>query len=89
LFATDPSGTPQEWRAVAIGGGRDAIQEVLEERYDESAGVNDVVTLALRALKSEIEEIDAAGLSLSTITEDGYDSLSTEEIDDVLADIEE
>ncbi|MFC4359101.1 archaeal proteasome endopeptidase complex subunit alpha [Halobium salinum] len=84
LFATDPSGTPQEWRAVAIGGGRDGIQEVLEERYDETAGVNDAVSLAVRALKTEVEDIEAEGMSLAAVTEEGYDPYTTEEISDLL-----
>jgi proteasome alpha subunit len=91
LFATDPSGTPQEWRAVAIGGGRDGIQELLESEYDDSAGVDDAVTLAVRALKSEVEELEPQGISLATVTEDGYDARSTERIEELFegVDVEE
>jgi proteasome alpha subunit len=89
LFATDPSGTPQEWRAVAIGGGRDGIQEVLESEYDDSAGVNDALTLAVRALNSEVEEIEPEGISLATVTEDGYEARTTEQIEELFGGVEE
>ena len=43
LYQTDPSGAPQEWRAVAIGSGRDDIQEFLESNWSEALSVDDGV----------------------------------------------
>jgi proteasome alpha subunit len=85
LFETDPSGTPHEWKAVAIGGGHDEIQSFLETEYDESMSLDAGVELALRALQRE-EGLEPDQLSLATIdAEDGYHQFSHEEIADVLA----
>jgi len=37
LFAADPSGTPNEWKATVIGGGRSDIQGHLEENWTEGS----------------------------------------------------
>jgi len=52
LYETDPSGTPYEWKALAIGADRADLQEYLEEHYDEGASLDDGVDLALSALAS-------------------------------------
>ncbi len=89
LFTTDPSGTAHEWKATVIGGGRQEIQEFLETEYTEEIGVNDALTLALEALHETIEEIQASGLSVATVTEaDGYRSLDADEIEQLLAGID-
>lgn len=50
LFETDPSGTPHEWRATAIGANDDTVQEYLEANYDTQSSVQSGVELALSAL---------------------------------------
>ena len=73
LFATDPSGTPQEWKAVAIGGNRDELHELMEEEYSPDATLDDGVSLAVRALSSVAEELTAAEMSIATVSADeGY-----------------
>ncbi|MBB6645992.1 archaeal proteasome endopeptidase complex subunit alpha [Halobellus ruber] len=72
LFQTDPSGAPQEWRAVAIGSGRDDIQEFLEAEWAEELTLDEGVELAVRALLETDDELDAASVSVATITADGY-----------------
>ncbi|WP_254863189.1 archaeal proteasome endopeptidase complex subunit alpha [Halovivax gelatinilyticus] len=52
LFETDPSGTPYEWKALAVGADRGELQDYLESNYDDEATLNDGVTLALDALAS-------------------------------------
>jgi proteasome alpha subunit len=52
LFETDPSGTPYEWQALAIGADRGEIEDHLEEHYEESADLDGGVALALGALAS-------------------------------------
>ncbi|WP_101297954.1 archaeal proteasome endopeptidase complex subunit alpha [Halegenticoccus soli] len=86
LFATDPSGTSQEWRAVAIGADRESIQELLEAEYVDDMDLDSGLRLAIRALAADEEELDAAGLSVITVTADeGYRTLPTEEIEPLLA----
>jgi proteasome alpha subunit len=68
LFETDPSGTPYEWQAVAIGGSREDIQEYLEDEYSEDMDLTDGIELALRALESVNEDgLDATGVDIATI----------------------
>ena len=81
LFGTDPSGTPHEWKAVAIGGGRETIQGHLEEEYSEELDLDAGVDLAVDALMSELEDVDAADLSVAVVSEDGYRDLTVDEIE--------
>ena len=52
LFETDPSGTPYEWKALAVGSDRGELQEYLEENYDEESDLDGGIALALDALAS-------------------------------------
>ncbi|ELY99748.1 proteasome subunit alpha [Natrialba chahannaoensis JCM 10990] len=52
LFETDPSGTPYEWKALAVGADRSELQNYLEENYDEEADLDGGIQLALDALAS-------------------------------------
>ncbi|AHF99299.1 proteasome subunit alpha [Halostagnicola larsenii XH-48] len=52
LFETDPSGTPYEWKALAVGADRGELQNYLEENYDAEADLDGGISLALDALAS-------------------------------------
>jgi proteasome alpha subunit len=68
LFETDPSGTPYEWQAVAIGGGRDDIQAHLEDHYDPDLDLDGAVELAVTALDAaEQTDVDAESVDLATL----------------------
>jgi proteasome alpha subunit len=56
LYETDPSGTPYEWQAIAIGSDRGELQDFLEEHYDPAMELPDAVGLALEALGSVSDE---------------------------------
>jgi len=56
LFETDPSGTPTEWKATALGEGRAEIIEFLEKSYKDNIILDDAVVLALKALKKVIKK---------------------------------
>ena len=67
LFETDPSGTPSEWQATAIGNGREQIMSHLEEQYGEDLTLGDGVALALEALAlSKDEALDPVGVDVAT-----------------------
>ena len=88
LFETDPSGTPYEWEALAIGESRDDIQDYFEEHYEPDLSLDEGIELALRALASVNDDgLEAAGLGLATIDADTeqYHQYSLAELDDVLA----
>ncbi len=90
LFGADPSGTPHEWKATAIGGSRQEIQTFLEEEWTESLDTDTAVRLALRALRVADEELTAADFSVSVVTDaDGYQALSAEEIESMFAELDD
>ena len=52
LYETDPSGTPYEWKALAVGSNRADIREYLEENYEDDIDLEGGIRLALEALAS-------------------------------------
>ena len=85
LFETDPSGTPSEWKATAIGNGREQIMGRLEDEFSEDLTLGDGIALALNALASASDdELDAAGVDVATASvETGqFRRLDREEIQD-------
>ncbi|MFW5965806.1 MAG: archaeal proteasome endopeptidase complex subunit alpha [Halodesulfurarchaeum sp.] len=68
LFETDPSGTPNEWKAVAIGSDRSDIQTYLEDNWADELTLEEGVELALGALAHIREEpLEASELAVSAI----------------------
>jgi len=68
LFETDPSGTPYEWKALAVGADRGDIRDYLEEHYDEEMDLDDGVDLALAALASvNDDELTPEGIGVATV----------------------
>jgi proteasome alpha subunit len=69
LYETDPSGTPYEWKALAVGADRSDIRDYLEEHYEEGMDLDAGVELALSALASVNEDgLAPEGLGLATIS---------------------
>jgi proteasome alpha subunit len=85
LYETDPSGTPYEWKALAVGADRSEIEDHLEEQYDESMGLEAGVDLALEALASvnddslEPQEVGMATVDVETESLDEFDNDRIEE----------
>jgi len=87
LFETDPSGTPYEWKALAIGENRADIREYLEERYDEELTVDEGIELALSALSDATDELlepDGLGLATVSVEDETYHQYSVDEVEAVL-----
>ncbi|GAA0525510.1 proteasome alpha subunit [Halorubrum aquaticum] len=81
LFAADPSGTPNEWKATVIGGGRQDIQGVLEEEWEEDLSLDEGVELGVRALAAHEDEFVPADLAVATVTDDeGYRTVPEPEV---------
>ena len=88
LFETDPSGTPYEWKALAVGANRGDIRDYLEEHYDEDMDLADGVNLALAALASVNEdEVTPEGIGVATVDAETetFDQLTDEEKQTYLA----
>ena len=68
LYETDPSGTPYEWKALAVGADRGDIREYLENHYEDDMSLDDGVSLALAALASvNDDELVPEGIGVATI----------------------
>ncbi|QSG08685.1 archaeal proteasome endopeptidase complex subunit alpha [Halapricum desulfuricans] len=68
LYETDPSGTPYEWKALAVGADRNDIREYLEDNYEDDMTLDDGVGLALSALASVNDDgLSPEGVGVATI----------------------
>ncbi|MDZ7730740.1 MAG: archaeal proteasome endopeptidase complex subunit alpha [Natrialbaceae archaeon] len=86
LFETDPSGTPYEWKALAVGADRGELQNFLEDHYEGGSDLDGGIGLALNALASVNEdglapaEVGLATIDAETETFEQYDHDRIEEI---------
>ena len=88
LFGADPSGTPREWKATAIGGSRGEIQDFLEENWHDDLSLTAGLDLALEALLTIDDDVGPEGLSVATVgVEDGYHALTEDEIANRIAEL--
>ena len=90
LFETDPSGTPYEWKATAVGGDREEIQSVLEEGYTEEMDLEAGIDLAIEGLSATNEDLTAEELELATIDVDSetFSPLATDTVESHLTEID-
>ncbi|NHN40593.1 proteasome subunit alpha [Halorubellus sp. JP-L1] len=77
LYEVDPSGSPSEWHATAIGGGTDAARSHLEAHYEPGLDVLGARDLALTGLASTVEDDGFApsDVSLAVVDDSGYRTL--------------
>ncbi|WP_255149361.1 archaeal proteasome endopeptidase complex subunit alpha [Halorarius halobius] len=88
LFETDPSGTPYEWQALAVGADRGEIDDYLEANYDPEASLDDGVGLALEALASVNDgELSPEGVGVAVVPVETaeYEDLSDDDVAERLA----
>jgi proteasome alpha subunit len=68
LYETDPSGTPYEWKALAVGADRNDIREYLEANYSDELDLDGGIQLALEALASvNDDQLSPEGIGVATI----------------------
>ncbi|WP_248515010.1 archaeal proteasome endopeptidase complex subunit alpha [Salinarchaeum laminariae] len=87
LYETDPSGTPYEWKALAVGADRGELQEYLEEHYEEAEDISGGVELALKALGSvNDDELRPEGIGMATVDVESEEfiELTDDEIEEYL-----
>jgi len=87
LFETDPSGTPYEWKALAVGASRKAVEELLETEYRADLALDGAIDLALEALSvghDGGEQMAPHEVGLATVTVD--DAELAEPDNDAVAD---
>ncbi|WP_132059812.1 archaeal proteasome endopeptidase complex subunit alpha [Halorussus amylolyticus] len=91
LYETDPSGTPYEWKALAVGADRGELQEYLEDNYTEAMDLDGGIELALRALASVNDnELSPEGVGLATVDaeSESFLELSNDETEEYLAELD-
>ena len=91
LFETDPSGTPYEWKATAIGDERETLQGFLEDEYRTDLDLDGGVTLALETLAQSNEDIDPEAVEVSVVDTESHSvrSLEGDEVAGHLAELED
>ena len=50
IFSTDPSGSYRGYKAVAVGIGRETVEDILKEEYREDLNLDEAVKLAVKCL---------------------------------------
>ena len=88
LYETDPSGTPYEWKARAVGAERADLQEFLEEEYDEGMTLDEGIGLGATALARVNDGALAPediGLATIDVESGGFLRLSDDEVEEYLS----
>ncbi|WP_436930974.1 archaeal proteasome endopeptidase complex subunit alpha [Halosimplex halobium] len=92
LFETDPSGTPYEWQATAIGGNRERLMGFLEDEYREGMDLDAGVALALEAIGEGDEDrtVDSEAVEVTVVDTETHRvrSLDPEAIESHLAELD-
>ncbi|KPV63154.1 MAG: Proteasome subunit alpha [Candidatus Bathyarchaeota archaeon BA1] len=55
LFATDPSGSYRGYKAVAVGIGRETVEDILKAEYSENLDLDSVIKLVIKSLAKALE----------------------------------
>ncbi len=86
LYETDPSGTPTEWKATALGGGRAEIMEMLEKEYKEDMGTEDLISLSLRCLTKAMKQrkLEPEKVEVIAVTKKGYEKLTEAKLKSII-----
>ncbi|AIF68843.1 proteasome subunit alpha [Palaeococcus pacificus DY20341] len=82
LFETDPSGAYFEWKAVAIGSGRNIAMAIFEEKYREDMDMDEAIKLAIFALAKTMESPTPESIEVAVITLENkrFEKVSSEKI---------
>jgi len=85
LYEIDPSGTPTEWRATAVGNGSETIRSHFEAQLDSTVTTEAGVPIALSALDDGTEgELASAEIDLAVIDQEGFRPFDRAEVADAL-----
>lgn len=84
LYVTDPSGGYIGMKAAAIGAGKVSAQELFEKEYREDITLEEAIILALKALKTSVEELNAKHVELVILKGKQFIQLPEKEIEDYI-----
>lgn len=83
VFQTDPSGTLNQWNAVAIGKGGNDATEHLESHWQRDMEEDEAIELAVDALKAGEEDIETENIELAVVdVHDNYHRVEPEELEE-------
>ena len=86
LYEIDPSGTPTEWSATAVGEGRPEVMKVLDAKYTENITLKEAFPLGIDALKKFLKEkFSIKRVEVAEITEKGFRKLPKTELEAMLS----
>lgn len=88
LYDVDPSGTPTEWTAAAIGNESDIIRDVLEEEYEPGMDEHTGLRLALQALASGDRELSTDALDVAVARGSGFEPFGRDRLETLLDETE-
>ncbi len=81
LFETDPSGALLEYKATAIGIGRETCMELFEKEYKDNMTKEEAIILGLKALDKVTDgKISEINVEIAIIEPSGFKKLSQDEI---------
>jgi len=85
IYTLDPIGGLIEEKKAATGSGSPIAYGILEQEYSEDRSVEENLPVALKALNSAMQRDSATGdgISLVTITNEGFREYTKEEIDSI------
>ena len=84
LFETEPSGALSGYKAAAIGSGKKEVEEFFEKEYRPNMSIDEVIMLALKALRKTTEQklrSDNVDISIITRKTKMFETLSDAEVD--------
>ena len=84
IYETDPSGAIVEYKATAIGFGRERALELFEEKYDDELGIDEAIDLAIEGIyKATDGKVADDSVEISVVDKETakYRKLDAEEID--------
>lgn len=82
LYEIDPSGTPTEWSATAVGEGRAEVMKVLDAKYSPNIHLKDAFPMGIEALKVFLKDkFSMKRVEVAEITKKGFRKLSLGELE--------
>ena len=83
VYQTDPSGTLNQYSAIAIGKGGTEAKEHLEENFEHDLDEDSAVEMAVNALRHGEEDIALENIELSIVSqEEDYKGVSPDELEE-------
>lgn len=83
VFSTDPSGSYRAYKAIAIGIGKETVENILKEEYKDDMSLEDTIKLCVRCLVKSLEarnEAPRVKIAVIPTSTKKYNMLSDEEI---------